>query len=233
MKWLSSLINAKARRAIGIVACCLAAVVAMMILLVLLAAFSMQAATADRILTVDSLPDGTADTYDCIIVLGAGLKDDGTPSHMLADRVIVAGRIYNAVGPLPIIMSGDHTGDYDEVTAMKQAAVALGVDSRDVFLDHQGYSTYESIYRAKEVFGARRILIVTQEYHLHRALFIARELGLEANGISADLRSYRMETGRHLREYLARYKDMFQTGRYAAPDTNGLTVDLSGNGDDT
>ncbi len=225
--------NAKARHILWVAACCLTAMAALMILLVTLTALCMQAATADGVLAEDALPADLATEYDCILVLGAGLQANGTPSHMLADRVTVACRLYDSVRPLPIIMSGDHTGDYDEVTAMKQMAVSLGVNSTDIFLDHEGYSTYESIYRAKTMFGAGRVLIITQEYHLYRALFIARHLGMEADGVAADLRPYRRETSRHLREYLARYKDMFLTLRGEAVGDVDAFVDLSGNGDNT
>ena len=118
-------------------------------------------------------------------------RDDGTPSDMLYDRVSVSAKVYAALGDTPLLMSGDHTGDYNEVGVMKSLAVEMGIPSEDVFLDHEGYSTYESLYRAKAVFGAKKIIIITQEYHLHRALYIARELGMEAVGVSADLRTMR------------------------------------------
>jgi vancomycin permeability regulator SanA len=130
-------------------------------------------------------------------------------------------------------MSGDHTGDYNEVGVMKALAVELGVPSEDVFLDHEGYSTYESLYRAKQVFGAKRILIITQEYHLYRALYIARELGLEAEGISADLRPYRKQASYDIREHLARFKDFFTAAKGDYDGHLDPPVDLDGNGDDT
>ncbi len=233
MSIFRSLTSTPARRTLWVAACCLLSVALAVILLVMAAAWSMQTATADNILTEDILPDDLGAAYDGIVVLGAGLKDDGTPSDMLADRVTVACRLYAQAGSIPIIMSGDHSGDYNEVSAMKELAVSLGVDSEDIFLDHQGYSTYESIYRAKAVFGAERILIVTQAYHLHRALFIAEHLGMDADGVSADLRPYRKKELRHLREYLARYKDMYLTLRGDPIGDVDASVDLSGNGDDT
>ena len=192
---------------------------------------SMVKLTAPDILTADDLSP-EAD-YDCILVLGAGVRDDGTPSDMLYDRVKVACSAYYALEDVPMIMSGDHTGDYNEVGVMKALAVEMAVYSADVFLDHEGYSTYESLYRARYVFGARKILIVTQEYHLHRALYIARELGMQAEGISADLRPYRLQGKYNAREHLARFKDFFVAarGEYNAP--LDPPVDLGGNGDDT
>ena len=120
---------------------------------------------------------------DCILVLGCQVLDDGTPSLMLRDRLDTAIALYEAGAAPKLLMSGDHSReDYDEVGAMKRYAMAAGVPSEDIFLDHAGFSTYESIYRAKALFGAEKILIVTQEYHLYRAVYIAQKLGLEAWG---------------------------------------------------
>ena len=183
--------------------------------------------TSPAIVTVDTIPD-TAD-YDCILVLGAGVRADGTPSDMLRDRVTVAVELYHATGA-PLLMSGDHTGDYNEVGVMKALAVEMGVPSEDIFLDHEGYSTYESIYRAKGVFGAETILIVTQEYHLHRALYIAGELGMEAEGVSADLRPYTKQKQYSLREHLARFKDLFTAAKGDYEGHLDPPVDLDGDG---
>ncbi|MBE6558717.1 MAG: YdcF family protein [Ruminococcaceae bacterium] len=148
-------------------------------------------------------------TFDYILVLGAGLRPDGTPSDMLHDRVTVGVELYHALG-IPLLMSGDQTGDYNEVAAMKALAMSLGVPEFDIFLDPKGYSTYESTLRAQDIYGAKRILVVTQEYHLYRALYLSEALGMEAYGISADLRAYRGQTKRELREMLARFKDLFE-----------------------
>ena len=195
--------------------------------------------TRDRILTDGDAAERLEErTFDCILVLGAGLRSDGSPSSMLEDRVQVACELYAASASedrtVPLLMSGDHTGDYNEVAAMKELAIRLGVPSEDVFLDHEGYSTYESLCRAREVYGARRVLIVTQEFHLPRALFIARELGMDAVGVAADLRPYARQFLQDGREMLARYKDLFVAAR--GGETVGMTderVDLSTNGDDT
>ena len=200
----------------------------LMLALVMTVSTSMVKLTAPQIVTADTLP---ATDYDCILVLGAGVRADGTPSDMLYDRVKVACGAYRAMEGVPILMSGDHTGDYNEVGAMKALAVELETYSADIFLDHEGYSTYESLYRAKAVFGAKKILIVTQEYHLHRALYIARELGLEAEGISADLRPYRGQSRYNAREHLARFKDFFAAARGTYNGHLGPPVDLDGNGD--
>ena len=200
--------------------------------LVLTVSSEMVRITSERIVTAETLPTGE---YDCILVLGAGLKSDNvTPSDMLYDRVSVATDLYKAAdGKIPLLMSGDHTGDYNEVAVMKSLAVELGASSEDVFLDHAGYSTFESLFRAKEKFGAKRIIIITQEYHLHRALHIARELGLEAVGVSADLRNYRNQPRYDAREVLARFKDLFVAAKGEYEGSVGDAVNLNGNGDQT
>ena len=171
---------------------------------------------------------------DCIIVLGCLVKSDGTPSDMLADRLRRGVELYEDGAAPKILMSGDHGQiEYDEVTAMKKYAVESGVPSSDVFMDHAGFSTYESIYRAKEIFGADKIIIVTQEYHLHRALYIAESLGVEAYGVSADFRSYSGQTVRDIREILARNKDFMTSLFKPEPTYLGEFIDVSGDGDVT
>ena len=167
--------------------------------------------------------------FDCILVLGAGLRPDGSPSDMLHDRVAVGVDLYHALEGVPLLMSGDQTGDYNEVAAMKALAVSLGVPEIDIFLDAKGYSTYESILRAKEIYGARRILIVTQEYHLYRAMYLAEALGVEAYGVSADLRTYRGQFKREAREILARFKDLYQGAKDEQLAVNDPPVSMKKN----
>ena len=170
--------------------------------------------------------------YDCILVLGAGVWSGGRPSHMLADRLDVAIDAYNEGAAPKLLMSGDHgRREYDEVNVMKDEAIAAGVPSDDVFMDHAGFSTYESMYRARDVFMAERVLIVTQKYHLYRALYVARSLGLEAEGISADLRPYRGQLKYDLREVLARCKDFAMCIFKPLPTYLGETIPVSGSGD--
>lgn len=200
-------------------------------ILVLVVSGSMERTTRDRIITVDEL--AAVEPYDCILVLGAGVRADGSPSPMLYDRLVTACAVYEALGDVPLLMSGDHTGNYNEVGVMKDQAMELGVPGEDVFLDHAGYSTYESLYRAREVYGAKRVVIVTQSYHLHRALHIARELGIDAVGVASDLRPYRSQTRYELREKLARFKDLFTAARNDHPAITDLPVDLDGDGNET
>lgn len=173
------------------------------------------------------------DDFDCIIVLGAGVRN-GSPSPMLQDRIDCGVALYlDGIAP-KIIMSGDHgRKDYDEVNVMKAEAIEAGVPSEDVFMDHAGFSTYESIYRAKEIFGAKKVLIVTQKYHLFRALYIARELGVEAYGVSADVRSYRGAVYREVREVLARNKDFVKCIFKPESTYLGEAIPVSGDGNIT
>jgi len=114
---------------------------------------------------------------------------------------------------------------------MKSFAVDRGVPSEDVFMDHAGFSTYETMYRAKEVFAAEKVLIVTQSYHLYRAVYIAEGLGLEAYGVSSDLQRYVNQTRMDLREILARDKDFFYVLLKPEPTYLGDVIPISGSGD--
>ena len=168
---------------------------------------------------------------DCIIVLGCQVKDDGRLSHMLEDRVKRSVALYHDGAAPKLLMSGDHgQEDYDEVDAMKRYAVEYGVPVADVFMDHAGFSTYETMYRAKAVFGAKKVLVITQQYHLYRALYIARQLGLEAYGVNANYRTYSGQTMRDIREVLARCKDFAMCIFKPEPTYLGETIPISGSG---
>ena len=172
--------------------------------------------------------------FDCILVLGAGVRADGTPSHMLEDRLEIGIEMYFAGASDRLLMSGDHMSpDYNEVGVMKSHAISAGVPAEVIFLDHAGLSTYESIWRAKEIFGAKRILIVTQKYHLYRALYVADALGLEAYGVSADLRPYTAQIVRDVREVAARVKDFILSYAQPRPQYVGDPIDLTGNANTT
>ena len=173
------------------------------------------------------------ENVDCILVLGAGIWGD-KPSPMLEDRLLQGIALYNNQTSSKIIMSGDHgKEEYDEVNVMKDFAIEKGVKSEDIFMDHAGFSTYDSVYRAKEIFKAQKIIIVTQKYHLHRALYVAEKLGIEAYGVASDPREYRGQLVRELREVLARDKDFFKCIIKPEPTYLGDTIPVSGNGDAT
>ena len=170
---------------------------------------------------------------DCIIILGAGIWGD-KPSPMLEDRLLEGIKLYQNSVSDKIIMSGDHgRKEYDEVNIMKNYAIEKGIPSENIFMDHAGFSTYESIYWAKDIFEAKKVVIVTQEYHLYRALYIANQLGLEAYGVGADPRQYVGATYRELREILARDKDFIKCIFKPEPTYLGDTIPVSGNGDIT
>lgn len=170
---------------------------------------------------------------DCILILGAGIWGD-KPSPMLEDRLLEGIKLYQNNVSNKIIMSGDHgRTEYDEVNIMKNYAVEKGIPSENIFMDHAGFSTYESIYRAKEIFQAKKVVIVTQKYHLYRALYIANQLGLEAYGVGADPRQYAGETFREIREIFARDKDFIKCIFKPKPTYLGDTIPVNGNGDVT
>ena len=170
---------------------------------------------------------------DCILILGAGIWGD-KPSPMLQDRLDEGVKLYKEGIASKIIMSGDHgREEYDEVNIMKEYAIEQGVPSEDIFMDHAGFSTYESIYRAKEIFDADNIVIVTQEYHLYRALYIAEKLDINAYGVNSDPRKYSGQTFRELREILARNKDFINCIIKPEPTYLGESIPVSGDGNIT
>lgn len=175
--------------------------------------------------------DGAGEGYDCILVLGCGVHGT-TPSHMLEDRLLQGIELYHSGASPKMIMSGDHGREhYDEVNVMKDFAIERGVESSDVFMDHAGFSTYESMFRAKEIFQAEKILIVTQKYHLYRAIYNARALGLDAYGVASDPRAYSGQLFRSIREVLARNKDFIYSIIKPEPTYLGEAIPVSGNGD--
>lgn len=183
----------------------------------------------DYILDMDKAGEG----YDCVLVLGCGVWGD-RPSHMLEDRLLVGIELCKNGASEKLLMSGDHGSDeYDEVNVMKTFATDRGLDSEDVFMDHAGFSTYESMYRARDIFKAKKVLIVTQEYHLYRAIFVARRLGLDAYGVTSDLRDYGGQIFRDIREILARNKDLMYTVIQPEPTYLGDEIPIQGNGNMT
>ena len=169
---------------------------------------------------------------DCIVVLGCQVRSDGTPSHMLEDRLKRSVALYESGAAPKLLMSGDHgTQYYNEVDAMKRYAIEAGVPSTDIFMDHAGFSTYDSVSRAINVFQAEKIIIVTQKYHLYRALYIAKALGIEAYGVAADYRQYSGQFARDVREVLARVKDFGMAVFKPDPTYLGEAIPISGNGE--
>lgn len=185
----------------------------------------------DNIISAD---EANQKDVDCILVLGAGVRADGAPSPMLEDRILQGVALYNLAASNKLLMSGDNTKKgYDEVNIMKNYAIDKGIVSEDIFMDHAGISTYDSIYRAKEIFHAYNIIIVTQEYHLYRALYISKSLGVNSYGVSADPRIYVGQEIREVREIVARAKD-FAKCIFKPPATIlGEVITISGDGNIT
>ena len=185
-------------------------------------------ATKDHIVSAEAAASFGA---DAIVVLGASVYADGTPSGILQDRLDDGIALYFAGAAPKIIMSGDNsTVSYNEVQVMKDYAISQGVPSYDIFCDHAGFSTYESMYRAKHVFGAERIVVATQTYHLYRALYAAQGLGLDSLGVASDYHDYSKQLQYDLREIPARTKDFFKT-LFKVPSTfvgDPISLDQSG-----
>jgi len=178
-------------------------------------------------------PENAGEGYDCILVLGCGVHGD-TPSHMLEDRLLQGIELYRNGASEKMLMSVDHGKEnYDEVNVMKDFAAQRGVSAENIFMDHAGFSTYESMYRAKEIFTAEKILIVTQDYHLHRAIYDARAMGIEAYGVASNPRTYAGQLYRDIREILARNKDFIYCIIKPEPTYLGDEIPVQGNGNVT
>lgn len=182
----------------------------------------------------EALYGGVLSEADCIMVLGCGVDDEGNPRLLLRDRLDCGVALYQNGEAPKLLMSGDHGRvTYDEVNAMRSYAMEFGVPSSDIFMDHAGFSTYESMYRARDVFDVDRLIIVTQEYHLYRAVYIARSLGLDAWGVACDPGEYHGQIWLDLREILARNKDFFYCIFQPEPTFLGEVIPISGDGSAT
>ena len=183
--------------------------------------------TEEQIKDINEIQD-----VDAIVVLGASIREDGSLSLMLKDRLDTSFNAYNNNVSTKLIMSGDHTKKYyDEVTAMKNYAIENGIGSSVIYLDHAGISTYDSIYRMKHIFKLKKIVIVTQKYHLYRALYIANKLDIEAYGIDATKAMYGGQTYRDIREILARNKDFVKCIFKPKSTYTGDVIDINSSGD--
>jgi vancomycin permeability regulator SanA len=178
--------------------------------------------TAIMILAVDYYVSKTGQKYlyeyeevpeaDAIIVLGAYVFPDGRVSDMLADRLNYGYKLFDNNKSNRIIVSGDNGQvGYDEVNGMRQFLQSKGVPRENIFMDHAGFSTYDTLYRARDVFHVKKAIIVSQEYHLRRALYIAKKLGIEAYGVSSDTYIYPGMKYYRLMEVGARFKAFLQT----------------------
>ncbi len=159
-----------------------------------------------NILTVEEA--SRLDRIDYVLVLGCGVNEDGTPSRMLAERLKMGAEVFKNQNGASLLLTGDNSGErYNELATMKSVSLENGIAENDITVDDFGFSTYESICNAKKNFGAKRIIIITQPYHISRALYIAEKLGVEAYGVTAYLPFYPQQIVWSLREVLARNKD--------------------------
>lgn len=181
-------------------------VISLLILIIIAISISLSIVNSYKkyIYDIENIPSDN----DAIIVLGAGVKDDGTPSDILADRLETSLEVFEDKVANTFVLSGDHSReDYNEVGAMKDYILDNNIDERVIFMDHAGFSTYDTMYRAKEIFKINKAVIVTNEYHLPRALYIARKLGIDAYGVKSDKRGYQLIDNYKKREILAQLKD--------------------------
>ena len=180
-----------------------------------------------------TVEEASRDNFDCVLVLGAGVWGEN-PSHLLEERLNKGIEVYKTGCVDRILMSGDHgRTEYDEVNVMKGFAVEKGAMAEEVFMDHAGFSTYESMYRAKEIFQVKKVVIVTQKYHLYRAVYNARKLGIDAYGVAADGQynySLPVRTYNNSREALARCKDIIWCIFKPEPTYLGEAIPISSSG---
>lgn len=197
--------------------------------------------TEDRIkATIDSDSDKvTASEVDalkaikpqCIMVLGASVNPDGTPSPMLQDRLDTGIELYHAGVAPKLLLTGDNGQIvYNEVAVMREYAIEKGVKKKDIFLDHAGFSTYESVYRANYIFNVKSMVVVTQGYHLYRTLYGCDKMGIQALGAEANQETYTGQEYREIREILARDKDVAKWMVKPNPTFLGETIPISGSG---
>ena len=174
-----------------------------------------------------------ADSFDAdaIMVLGASVRADGSPSPILKDRLDTAIDLYKRGVAPKLIMSGDNSDThYNEVMNMCAYAIEQGVSKDDIFCDHAGIKTYDSMYRARYVFQAKRLVLVTNEYHLYRSMFLCKSFGIDAWGVSSDKGSYTDMAYYEEREFMARVKDFCGVILNVEPATYSGTVSLEGSG---
>lgn len=169
---------------------------------------------------------------DAVLVLGAKVyPDSNRMSDVLKDRVDTGLEVYRAGKANKILVSGDNgQEEYDEVNVMKNYLVEKDVAHEDLFMDHAGFDTYDSVFRAKNIFGINDLIIVTQEFHLPRALYIARSMDINVCGVIADKQKYRSEYKNLLREIPARNKAFFDVLTGASPKYLGNTFDINSSG---
>ncbi len=183
----------------------------------------------DAILTVDQL---SGSTFDCVIVPGASVLPSGVPSLILQDRLDMAVEIFRSGLTDRILVSGDHGAvDYNEVGAMRDYLLDAGIPPAAIFMDHAGFDTYDTLYRARSVFEVEHALITTQDFQLVRALYIADRLGFDVLGVDCGYVKYAEKLRNRLREYPARVKAWLDAELLkVSPTYEGPTIPIEGDG---
>lgn len=185
--------------------------------------------SSEYIVSIEEAPESEA-----ALVLGALVYKSGRVSPILGDRLDYGIELYKKNKVSKLLLSGDHgQKNYDEVNSMKKYALEKDVISKDIFMDHAGFNTYDSMYRAKDVFKAEKVIIVTQEYHLSRAIYIARKLGIDAYGVASDKHYYPKLAIYKFRESIARCKDYLLVIFKVKPKYLGEPIDITGDGSAT
>lgn len=216
----------KRRKWLGIAMILLFSLIIVSIVFVLLIDAYVEKTGKHYVQAMDQLDTG----YDCVIVPGAAVYQNSIPSPMLQDRLDVAIEIYHKKIVPKILVSGDNGNtDYDEVTVMRTYLVDKGIPEADIVMDYAGFDTYQTIYRARDVFLVKKALIATQDFHLYRALYIGEKLSVDLTGMDSALRDYHNSLWNRSREYLARVKAFLECEIFKPkPKFLGEVIPVSG-----
>lgn len=170
-----------------------------------------------------------APTVPVVTILGARIYPTSTLSMMLKDRVDTALQLYHLGKVEKILVSGDHgRKDYDEVNAIKNYLLEQHIPQEKIFLDHAGFDTYDSFYRARDIFGVTSTIVITQQFHLPRAIYLGNNLGIQTYGIPADKHTYPKAIYNALRESLARLKAFINITLHSQPKFLGEKIPITG-----
>nr|WP_294926030.1 ElyC/SanA/YdcF family protein [uncultured Flavobacterium sp.] len=165
---------------------------------------------------------------DVGIIFGAGINGD-QPSKYLKDRLDAGIFLYKAKRINKILLSGDNgSNEYDELTVMKNYCFKHGVDTTKIFIDYAGFDTYSTMYRAKHIFKIKKATLISQKYHLNRAVYIGQKLGIKSAGYSANKGEYNGYKYVCFREYLSTFKSFFDVLRNREPHFSGNPIDING-----
>ena len=174
------------------------------------------------------------DEVDAIMVLGCEVRKNGYPGIVLKQRLDKAIEVYKNGWSKKILVTGNHaTDEYDEVNSMKNYLKSKGIPSENIFMDHAGFTTYESMYRAKYIFNVEKMVVITQKYHLYRSIYIANKLGIKTYGISAKIVKDKRIKNHTIREFFARIKNFVKCIYKPEARYMGETISIKGNGDIT